>query len=72
MKIMDRQMESVVMARGSSDEPPTEMLTDETFFDPEMTYFYERVLEGRRRVRLQGMNGLLHYIAGTSAQSTDR
>ena len=33
---MDRQMESVVMARSGNDEPPTEMLMDATCFDPEM------------------------------------
>ena len=61
-----------VQDRTGDVEPETDKRTDDTFFKPEMTYFYERVREGRRNVRLQGMNGILHYIAGTSAQSTDR
>lgn len=68
MKIFTRYLTPVLL-NGEVD-PETDKKTDDTFFVMNMTYYHKRV--GTPRRRLQGLDGLLHYVAGTAAQATDR
>ena len=68
MKIFTRYL-TPVLVNGEVD-PETDKKTDDTFFVMNMTYYHKRV--GTPRRRLQGLDGLLHYVAGTAAQATDR
>lgn len=68
MKIFTRYL-TPVLVNGEVD-PDTDKKTDDTFFVMNMTYYHKRV--GTPRRRLQGLDGLLHYVAGTAAQATDR
>ena len=69
MKIITPDMEPVTDFRGRVD-PDSTRQTDDTFFKMDMTYFYKKY--GGNRKRVQGLDGLLHYVASTPAQATDR